>query len=112
MEIGLGLIVGAGIIVSTFVAMRTARFGMAVLAGPACLALAMLGADALARRWRGLTPWPSAPAWILSVICVLACTIVALRDPKLVASFVPIIGASSWVTLLFPDRAAARCESR
>ena len=52
-EVGPSLVVGVGILLATFIAVRTAQSGWLVLAGPLFLSLTVLGADALAARLRG-----------------------------------------------------------
>jgi hypothetical protein len=99
--LGLGpsLLVGLGIIVATFVAVRAAGYGSWVLAAPLVLALAILGADMLASHQRGSSSGPSWAALFLAGACLLAGLIVTLREPSLVSSFIPVIGITSWIAL-------------
>ncbi|MEP6898518.1 MAG: hypothetical protein ABI870_08315 [Rhodanobacter sp.] len=89
-------------ILSTFIAGRTAGAGWLVLAGPLLLGLALLGADALQGQLRGKPARPAPAAWLLAGTCLLAGLLVMLRDPDRVQAFIPGIGTAAWVTLLRP----------
>lgn len=103
-ELGPSLIVGVGIVLSTFIAVRMATSGMFVLLGPLCLALALVVADLAGARLRGSSRAPSHAVWLMGGAVVLASGILALRDPKLVKLFVPVTGAAGSITLWLPDR--------
>jgi hypothetical protein len=94
------LLIGLGIIAATLIAKRAAEFGWLVLAAPLFLALTIVGADMLNSRLRGESMRPSPAALLLGVAFLLACGIVALRKPSLVATMIAVSGASAWVTLL------------
>jgi hypothetical protein len=94
------LLVGAGIVVSTLIAVRAAGSGWWVLAGPLLLALAVVSADLLDSRLRGESSGPSWAALILGGAFLLAGSIVTHRDPSLVKTLIPVLGTASWVTLL------------
>jgi hypothetical protein len=94
------LLMGVGIIASTWVSVVAARSGGPVLAGPLLLALAIVGVDVLGSRLRGGPSRPSAAALIVAGAFVLGSWIVALRDPSLVKTFIPLLGATSWPVLL------------
>jgi len=94
------LVVGVGIILSTFIAMLTADSGWLVLVGPLVLALAFVGADMLDSRQRGESLRPSPGALIVGSAVLLTGLIVTLRDPNLVRTLFPVIGPAIWVTLL------------
>jgi hypothetical protein len=111
LELGPSLLVGAGIVAATFVAVLAARSGWLVLAGPLLLALTVVGADVLSSWLRGK---PSRPSWIALFIggsFLLAGLIVALRDPSLVKTLIPIIGVTAWPTLLLrPGSSRKTCR--
>lgn len=96
---GPNLVVGAGIVLSTLVAAFTADYGWWVLSGPLLLVLAFLSADVMQSRRKGAAPGISPETLILGAVFVLAGLIVALRDPALLMSFIPIMGAAAWVTI-------------
>jgi hypothetical protein len=102
------LIVGAGILVATFVGVHAS--GGWVLAGPLLLTLALISADVLDSRLHGASLGPSAAALIVAVALLAASLIVMSRDPALVKTLVPIIGAAGWVPLLRPRHQHSSCE--
>ena len=97
-ELGPSLFVGAGILASTFVAVRGPSSGWGWLAGPVLLALAIVGGDGLAFALRGKRWRPSWPALIMAGAGLLACWILA-PDPSGLKAFLPLVGASAWVVL-------------
>lgn len=106
------LLVGLGIIVATIAAKLAAESGWWVMAGPALLALSVVGADLLDARRRGGFSGPSPAALLLGATFLLAGFIVALRDPSLVKLLIPVIGAGCWVTLLARSDGSRRaCRS-
>lgn len=100
------VIVGAGIILSTLVAVLAGESRWLVLGAPLLLAIVVVGADVLDSRLRGESSGPSPAALILGGSFLLAGLIVTLGDPSLVKALIPVIGAAGWVTLLL------RSESR
>jgi hypothetical protein len=106
-DLGPSLVVGAGIIVSTLVAVLAAESGWLVLAGPLLLALTVVSADLLQSRLRGGSSGPSLAALLLGGAFLLAGVIVAFREPSLVPTLIPICGSAAWVTLLRPQRGKA-----
>jgi hypothetical protein len=103
LDLGPSLLVAAGILLSTLLAGLAARSGWLVLAGPLLLALAVVSADLLSARLRGKSARPSPAALLLAGSFLLACAIVALRDPGLVKTLPPILGGAAWVALLRRD---------
>ena len=99
-ELTPNLIVGGGIIAATVIAMLAATSGWLVLAGPLLLAVVVVSADLLGSRLRGESAGPSRAALCQGIVLLLAGLIVALRDPSLVKTLLPILGASAWVTLM------------
>jgi hypothetical protein len=100
LDLGPSLLVGAGIVVATLIAVLAAESRWLVLAGPLLLALTVVSADVLGARLRGESSGPSRAALFLGGAFLLAGLIVNLRDPSLVKTLIPVIGAASWVTLL------------
>ena len=98
--LGPGLLVGTGIIASTFIAALTADSGWWVLLGPLLLALAIVAADLLDSRLRGTLSGPSGSALMMGGAMLLAGVIVAFRDPDLVRTLIPAVAAPAWVTLV------------
>ncbi len=94
------LLVGAGIIVATLLAALAGESPWLVLGGPLLLAIAVVSADVLNSRLKGKLSGPSPAALILGASFLLAGLIVTLRDPSLVKTLIPVIGAAAWVTLL------------
>ena len=109
LKLGPSLLVAAGIIAATLIAVWTAESGWLVLAGPLFLALAAVGADMWTSRLRGRAAGPSWAALLLGASFLLASWIVALRDPSLVKMLIPVVGAGGWVTLL--GRPEGRCRA-
>lgn len=113
LELGPSLLVAAGVLLSTFVAVRTAESRAWVLTAPVLLALALVGADILTARLRGEASGPSPAALLLAGAVVFASAILALRDPALVKMFLPITGAGMWVPLLLrPNVRRKPCRAR
>ena len=110
-DLGPSLVVGAGIILATLAAVRGPGSGWSALAGPLVLTLAVVTADIMNSRLRRGSSWPSGAALILGAGFVLAASIAAPRDPGLVATLIPIVGASAWVTLL-PRPSSRRISMR
>lgn len=94
------LVVGAGIVISTLVAVRTADAGSLALTGPLLLALAVAGADMLESWSRGNSSGPSAAALFLGGAILLAGSLVTFRDPNLVKTLLPVMGAPAWIILV------------
>ncbi len=101
LDLGPSLLVGAGIVLSTLIALLAAKSGWWVLTGPLLLALAVVSADVWDSRLRGKSSRPSWAALILGGAFLMAGLIVTLRDPSLVKTLLPIFGALCSVTLLF-----------
>jgi hypothetical protein len=99
-DLGPSLLIGLGIIAATSLAKRAADSGWLVLAAPVFLALTVLGADILNSRLRGESMRPTPAALLLAASILLACGIVTLKSPRLVATLIPISGSAAWVTLL------------
>jgi hypothetical protein len=105
------LVMAAGIIVSTYIAGPIAKSGWLVLAALLLLLLSVLGADVLGARLRGESSGPSPIALLSAGSFLLAGLIVAFRDPSLVRTLIPVIGATGWVSLLRPNRQRKTCRT-
>jgi hypothetical protein len=113
LDLGPSLLVGVGIVVSTLIAVLAAESGWLILAGPLLLALTVVSADVLGSRLRGESSGPSRAALLLGGSFLLAGVIVTLRDPSLVKTLIPVIGAASWVTLLVsPEGRRKPCRAQ
>ena len=99
-DLGPSLLIGTGIVVATLVAVLSAGSGWLVLAAPLVLTLAVVGAGMMSARLGGESWTPSWAALILGGSFLLASWIVALRDPSLVGTLLPVFGAASWLALL------------
>lgn len=100
LDLGPSLLVGAGIVAAMFVAALAAESGWLVLAGPLLLALTVVGADVLGSRLRERSSRPSWTALFIGGSFLLAGLIVALRDPSLVKTLIPVIGVTAWPALM------------
>lgn len=89
------LLLAAGVLSSTLIAVATSDAGWWVMASPVVMALAIAAAGLLGHRR------PEAPRGLLHVALILAASlllasvIVALRDPSVVAELLPVLGACS-----------------
>jgi hypothetical protein len=104
------LLMAAGILASSYVAVHTAKSEWLVLAAPLLLASAILGADVWDSRLRGKLSGPSPAALLLAGAFFLACLSVTLSDPGLVRTLIPILGAASWVALPRPKNERKPCR--
>jgi len=93
------MVVGAGIVLSTLIAVLGGKTGWLFLAGPLFLALAVVSADVLHSRLKGRSSGPSWAAVLLAGAFLLAGMIVS-RDPNLVSTLIPICGSAAWITIL------------
>ena len=109
-SLGPSLIMGAAILVATFVAVHAGESAGSVLAGPLLLAFAVIGADVQSWPLHGKSSGASAAALLVAATIPLAGLIVMSRDPTLVKTLVPIMGAAAWVALLRPRQPRSSCE--
>jgi hypothetical protein len=109
LELGPSLLVGVGIIASTWVASLAEGSGWLVLVGPLLLAITLVGAAMLGSRAAGRSRDVFAAALLVGVSFVLAGLILAVHDGRHVTEFIPIMGAAGWVTLL-PRRGNRRAS--
>ncbi|MFZ6658974.1 hypothetical protein [Undibacterium sp. TJN19] len=98
--LGPSLLLGAGIVISTLIAVLAEESRWLVLAAPLLLTLAVISADVLESRLRKKSSTPSAAALIFAVAFLLAGVILAFSDPESLKTFMPILGVAAWVTLL------------
>jgi len=97
-EVVPGLVIGAGILVASFVAKATEH--SFVMAGPLLLALSVLAADLLNARLLGLPRRPGAAALIMGGSIMLMGLMLTLSDAHTVLTMLPVVGAVSWIALL------------
>lgn len=95
--LGVGLLVGAGIVVATVIVLLAADSGWWAMSGPLVLALTVVAADMVAAREERDSSGPSPSALVLGGSFLLAGLIVTLSDPALVKVLIPIMGAGSFV---------------
>jgi peptidoglycan/LPS O-acetylase OafA/YrhL len=100
------LFLAIGIVLASLVAVRTAGSGWFLLAGPLVLSLAIVSADMLASRLSGKSAAPSPAALILAAAFLLA-GFITFRDPAVVKTIIPIMGAAGWAALLVRPPARA-----
>lgn len=93
------IILATVIIISTVVAKLASESRWLVLAGPLCMAIALLAVAAIDHRRYGASRARVWAALILGGAMVLAGVIVAQRDPDRVARILPIIGGVSAVLI-------------
>ena len=103
------LLVAAALLASTFLAAGLAEQGAWVLVGPALLAVTTVAADRYAAHLRGKSG-PSPAAWLVGASILLASAIVWAKDPALVTSLLPVLGATTCVPLL--GRSSTPCPVR
>ena len=96
---GPSLLVGAGILLATITAVSASGYGWPVMAGPLLLAVAVIGADVWESLLRGGSVVPNPAALRLASAFMLSGSIVALRDPDLVATLIPVIGGAGWIAV-------------
>jgi hypothetical protein len=111
LELGPSLLVAAGILAATLVAVLAAQSRWGVSGGLMLLALAVVSADVMDSRLRGTAPGPSWAARILVGSFLTAGLMVDLHDPGLVSTLIPTIGVASWVVLLLrPEDLRKSCN--
>lgn len=101
-NLGPALLVAVVMLVSTALAGRAPHASWTAVAGPLLLALALVGADLVHRR-RFL---PSPSALLLAAAILVACGIVAARDPDRLAGMMPILGGGAAIPLLLRHQGA------
>ena len=103
------LVFAMGILASTLLVVLASGSGWLMAAGTLLLSVSLLSADVLSSWLRGESLAPS-PAAILSAVAFLvACGIVAVKDPSLVAMLIPVLGSGSGVILLRPRGRSSLC---
>jgi peptidoglycan/LPS O-acetylase OafA/YrhL len=91
--------VAGGFILATLITVRAGNSGLAML-GPLFLSLTLLGASASQSRLRGSSPTPSWAAVIVAISVVVSSLIVGYRDPVLIKTLMPSLGAAGWIAVL------------
>lgn len=99
------LMVAGGFILATLITMRAGSSGWAML-GPVLLGATLLAVSAWQSRLRGLSLTPSWSAVIVAIAIVAGSVILGYREPILIKSLMPSLGAAAWAGVL------ARSEER
>lgn len=102
--LGPKLVIGAGILASTLVALLAAESGWWVLTGPLLLAATVIAADVLDSRLRGDPSGPTRAALLWAGMFLVTGLIVTLRDPSLVKTLLPVIGPAGWLVIVIRSR--------
>ena len=111
LDLGPRSLMGAGVLISTYIGARAVHWGWLVLAGPLFLALVIIAADLWDARLGGESSRPSAAALIAGASIVLAGGLVILRDPNRVLTLLPVLGGASGASLLWrSQRRPAYCR--
>jgi hypothetical protein len=105
--IGLHLVLAGGIVISTALA---ASGSIGRTAGVILFALLILAVDMMAGRLKGQSMAPTFSAILMSAAFLLACGIVALKNPGLVAMLIPVLGCSTAIPILSLSRTRRACS--
>jgi len=105
------LVLALGILAATFVASSGSGSLWLLGAGVLWAAVSIVAADILGARLRGEPLLPSVNGIFAVVALLMACGIVALRDPELVPMLIPIVGGGS-TTILLSNGQRGACARR
>jgi hypothetical protein len=105
--IGLHLVMGGGIVVSTALAAWGSR-GMAA-AGVVLFALLILAVDMWAGWLKGESRAPTFSAILMSAAFLLACGLVAMKNSELVAMLIPTLGVAVVIPILSTGMTRRAC---
>jgi uncharacterized membrane protein len=105
------VVLALGILASALIAASASGSLWLVGAGVLLLAASLAGADVLDSwlRRRSLVPSPSVV--LVAVALLVACGIVAIRDPESVLMLIPVLGGGSASAVLFKGQPGA-CDRR
>jgi hypothetical protein len=92
-------LIAFGILIST--ALTVTGSGWLIAIGVALFALSTLAGDLAAARLRGQRVAPSVQGIAIAASFLLACGIVALKNPALVATLIPVIGGAAVLPIIF-----------
>ncbi|HEY3644398.1 MAG TPA: hypothetical protein VGM16_03595 [Gammaproteobacteria bacterium] len=106
-EILSGLMLGAGVLLSAFVARLGADAAWA-LAAPVLLALTVVATDMTVSRLDGGPLRPTPASLFLAASFLIAGFMVGLHDPQAVGGLIPILGGACGVPLLLGRRRGQR----
>jgi hypothetical protein len=104
------LLLASGILAATYISALAAESRWLVMAGPLLLALTVVVAVVLVARTQAHAPGITAMALILVSSILLAGFIVTLRDPGMVAMFLPIFGGACAPLLLSVNSRRRWCK--
>jgi hypothetical protein len=96
-ELSPALLIAAGILVATSLAMHLT--GWLVWVPPLLLACTVLGANMLQSRLRGPSLLPTPPSLILASAILVVAAMVGTDSPKPMANMMPILGATAVLAL-------------
>lgn len=99
LDVGPSLILAAGILLGTFIAVLVRESRGLALTGLLLQALSVVGADVLFSRLRGESSRPGWTALVLAGALFVSGGIVALRDPRLVIMLLPTQGTMAWLAI-------------
>ena len=103
------LVFALGIIASTLLVVLASGSGWLIAAGTMLLTVSLVGADVLGSWLRGEALAPSPAAVVSAVALLVACGVVAVAEPSLVAMLIPVLGGGSGVILLRPRGRSSVC---
>ena len=92
---GPSLLLAVGVISSTIVAWLLSHSSWLSLVGPAIMAVTLIGASALIPQPHVVRRKAIRGAIILGVALLLACAIVVMKDPTVLAQVMPILGGGT-----------------
>jgi hypothetical protein len=101
-NLGPALFLAVVMLVATALAVAAPRASWTAAAGPLLLVLALVGTDLVQRR--RLLPSPS--VLMLAATLLVACGIVASRDPGRLAGMIPILGSCAALPILLRHQGA------
>lgn len=108
LRIAPNLLLAAGILLSTYLAMHTLQ--ASTLAAPLLLALTVLGASVLDAAARGQRARPSIAALIVTLIIPAAWLFMDGCEPRVLAAMLPSFGMAGWAALLPASPKRTRCN--
>jgi hypothetical protein len=93
LDLGPALVLAAGVLASTWLAVRLGTDGAWVMLAPLVLAASLVGADRWRQRLGAGSSILSPGSMIMTAAILIAGLIVTLHSPGLVANLIPIVGA-------------------
>jgi hypothetical protein len=109
-NLGPALFLAVVILVAAALAVAAPRASWTAAAGPLLLVLALIGTDLVQRRRSGRRLLPSPSVLLVSAVILVACGIVASRDPGRLAGMIPIFGSCAAFPILRHQDARTSCR--